>query len=169
MAVMPIPLRVLVADDEPTVLAALGRVIGRQADMTMVANASDGLLALRLVAEHVPDVVVLDVGMPGLSGVDVARRLRAAGDTTPVLFLTGDPTAIDQTRGIEQCRVVLKAAVQISEVLDAVRQLVVEPSTAARTSRAPAGFNRKMSGTEVATSGRGSPDITTIRSAASSG
>lgn len=166
---MSSPLRVLIVDDEPTVRLTVGRAIAREADMAVVSEASDGRAALRLIRRLSPDVVLMDVGMPGISGIDVARRLRARGDQTPVLFFTGDPTAVAQASTIERSRVILKAGGRSRDVLDALRQVSSEPATADNTSRAPAGFSRKASAAAVAPDGSASPDMTTMRRARTSG
>lgn len=120
---MPITLRVLIVDDDPTVRLTLGRVISRQRDMTSVGEAVDGRTALREIRRRAPDVVVMDVGLPDVSGIEVAHRLRANGDTTPVLFLTGDATAVERTAGIDRTCIVLKAGGQLGEMLAALRQV----------------------------------------------
>jgi len=67
-------LRVLLADDHGIVRRGLRTLIETEPDLTVVAEAADGLEALRLCAEHQPDVLILDVGMPKLNGIEVAAR-----------------------------------------------------------------------------------------------
>ena len=79
-------MRILVVDDEPSVRSSLQRALsleGYQVDL-----AADGAAALDRLAAEPPDAVVLDVSMPGLDGLEVCRRMRQAGDRTPVLMLT---------------------------------------------------------------------------------
>jgi len=91
--------RVLVVDDEPAVRASLERAL--VAGGYAVTLAGDGEEALdRLVAGRF-DLVVLDVMMPRLDGLEVARRLRAAGDRTPVLMLTARDAVDDRVAGLE--------------------------------------------------------------------
>lgn len=156
-------LRVLVVDDEANIRTTLGRAIERQPDMAVVAEAEDGATALQLALLHSPDVILMDVTMPVLSGIDAVRCLRHQGVRTPVLFLTGDPGAVERARDIDHSRVILKAAGGIGETLAALRQVVSEPLTAERTSRARAGLRRKTSATETTSAGNGSPDIRTRR------
>jgi len=66
-------LRVLLADDHSIVRRGL-RSLLEEADLTVVAEAADGLQAVRLMEEHHPDLVILDIGMPGLNGIEVAAR-----------------------------------------------------------------------------------------------
>ena len=157
------PLRVLIVDDELLVRATLERAMRRRCDLTVVGGASDGPMALRLIREQAPDVVLMDVGLPGMSGIEVARRLRAGDDDTPVLFFTGEPAAVDQAVTIDRTAVVLKATGGCNEVLDALRQVASGPAIAAKTARAPAGFRRNASTSTTASEGSGSPDITTTR------
>jgi DNA-binding response OmpR family regulator len=78
--------KVLLVDDEPRLAAALAR--GLTADGFAVAVASDGVTGLALAQEGEFDAVVLDIMLPGLSGYEVLRRLRAGNDQTPVLMLS---------------------------------------------------------------------------------
>jgi two-component system, OmpR family, response regulator MprA len=92
--------RVLVVDDEPSVRTALERALRLEA--YDVELAADGREALdRLAAGAAPDAVVLDVGMPHVDGLEVCRRLRDAGDRTPVLMLTARETVGDRVAGLD--------------------------------------------------------------------
>lgn len=90
-------LRVLIADDEPLVRAQLRRLLGDQG-VDVVAECADGESVLRDIARHSPDAVLLDIHMPMLDGLQVARRL--AGECRPwVVFVTAyDEHAIDALR-----------------------------------------------------------------------
>ena len=81
-------LRVVVADDHPIVRRALVRDLHEHGGFRVVAEAGDGATALALIEELEPDVCVLDVRMPGLDGLDVLDRLRAAGRAVPVVLLS---------------------------------------------------------------------------------
>ena len=82
--------RVVLADDHPLFREGVSVVLGLYGTIEVVAQASDGNEALVAVAEHEPDVVLLDVRMPGLDGFAVVRALRERGLRTRVLLLTGD-------------------------------------------------------------------------------
>ena len=69
--------RVLLVDDHAVVRAGIRAVIAAEPDMEVVGEAADGPTALALVADLNPDVVVADVSMPGMSGVELTTRLRA--------------------------------------------------------------------------------------------
>lgn len=81
------PLRVLVADDEPMAIAALQRALSEMTGLEVVGTASDGAEALERIAALSPDLVFLDVQMPGRSGLEVARRLAREGGPD-VVFVT---------------------------------------------------------------------------------
>ena len=92
-------MRILVADDEPAVRDAVDRAL--RLDGHEVALAPDGRAALDAVATAPPDALVLDLLMPRLDGLEVCRRLRAAGDRTPVLVLTARDAVSDRVRGLD--------------------------------------------------------------------
>ncbi|MFN2608917.1 MAG: response regulator transcription factor [Acidimicrobiales bacterium] len=92
-------MRILVVDDEPAVQASLERLL-RQAGYQVDA-AADGRQALSAIGEAPPDAVVLDVVMPGLDGLEVTRRLRGMGDSTPVLLLTARHEVSDRVAGLD--------------------------------------------------------------------
>jgi two-component system response regulator MprA len=91
--------RVLVVDDEPAVRRALERAL--KLDRYDVDLASDGEEALDALATNPADAVILDVGMPRLDGLEVCRRMRAAGDRTPILMLTARDAIDDRVRGLD--------------------------------------------------------------------
>jgi two-component system response regulator MprA len=91
--------RILVVDDDPRVLEALRRALTLKG--FGVAVAEGGEEALSLLALGAPDAVVLDIQMPDLDGIEVCRRLRAAGDRTPVLMLTARDAVADRVLGLE--------------------------------------------------------------------
>jgi two-component system response regulator MprA len=90
---------VLVVDDDPPILRMLERTL--VAEGYAVESAADGGAALAAVERAVPDVVVLDVGMPGLDGLAVCRRLRRAGLALPVLLLTARDSVSDRVAGLD--------------------------------------------------------------------
>ncbi len=80
--------RVLLVDDHAVVRAGIRAVVAAEPDMEVVGEAADGPTALALVADLDPDVVVADVSMPGMSGVELTTRLRAAAPARKVVVLT---------------------------------------------------------------------------------
>ncbi|MGW5348313.1 response regulator transcription factor [Streptomyces sp. NPDC004050] len=90
---------VLVADDDAAIRRSLER--GLRLSGFSVLLAADGAGALATHAERSPDVFVLDVSMPGLSGIEVCRVLRAQGDETPVLMLSALDELADRVAGLQ--------------------------------------------------------------------
>ncbi len=91
--------RVLVVDDEPAVRRALERAL--TLDSYEVMLASDGQEALDAIAADPPDAVVLDIMMPRVDGLEVTRRMRGAGDRTPILILTARDAVDDRVSGLD--------------------------------------------------------------------
>ena len=81
-------IRVLLVDDEELVRSGLRLILSTEPDLEVVAEAADGEQALALAELHRPDVVMLDIRMPGLDGIEVARRLAASGSAARVVVLT---------------------------------------------------------------------------------
>lgn len=79
---------VVVAEDQALVLGALAALLTLEDDVDVVARAPDGPAALAAVRAHRPDVLVTDIEMPGLTGLDVAEALRAEGAATRVVIVT---------------------------------------------------------------------------------
>ncbi|QWF24362.1 response regulator transcription factor [Nocardioides sp. LMS-CY] len=84
----PEPVRVLVADDHPIFRDGLATLLGTQPGVAVVATAGDGAEAVALAAEHHPDVVVMDVQMPGMNGIDATRLLTETQPDVRVLVFT---------------------------------------------------------------------------------
>ena len=82
------PIRVLLADDHAVVRAGIRRFLEQAADIEVVAEADDGKSAQRLIDKYQPDVAVLDIQMPGASGIEVTRWVRDAHPQIGVLILT---------------------------------------------------------------------------------
>jgi DNA-binding NarL/FixJ family response regulator len=84
----PGPVRILMVDDHPVVLAGLKALIGADPDFAIVGEARDGRTALRMAIQLAPDVVVLDISLPEMNGIELAAALRAERPETRVLVLT---------------------------------------------------------------------------------
>ena len=91
--------RILVVDDEPAVRGAVRRALTLEGYEVRVA--SEGLEALDVLASEQVDAVVLDLLMPGVDGLEVCRRIRADGDSTPVLMLTVRNLVSDRVAGLD--------------------------------------------------------------------
>ena len=81
-------MRVVIVDDEPLARARLRELLGEQAGIAVVAEAGDGHAALHACAEHAPDLVLLDIVMPGIDGLETARHLAAFEPRPAVVFCT---------------------------------------------------------------------------------
>jgi two-component system, NarL family, response regulator NreC len=81
-------IRVLLADDHTLIRAGLRMVVAAQPDLTVVGEAGDGRQAVTMAQNLKPDVIVMDIGMPGLNGIEAARQIRAALPETQVVMLS---------------------------------------------------------------------------------
>jgi two-component system OmpR family response regulator len=90
--------KILIADDDPHIREVLSFALGK-AGMT-IAEVGDGEAALAAVERDRPDLLVLDINMPRMDGLEVCRRLRASGDL-PILFLSSRDDEIDRVVGLE--------------------------------------------------------------------
>jgi DNA-binding NarL/FixJ family response regulator len=86
---MTVPYTCVIADDHPAILDAVSSYLEDVEDVEIVGRARDGDEALQLIEEHAPDVAVVDVRMPGMSSIDIARKLAGAGSKTAVILYTG--------------------------------------------------------------------------------
>jgi DNA-binding response OmpR family regulator len=91
--------RILVIDDDPAVTSVLKRGLSYEGFAVEVARS--GMEGLGIALACPPDLIILDVMMPGLDGIEVLRRIRAADDSLPVLLLTAKDTPTDQVLGLE--------------------------------------------------------------------
>jgi two-component system, NarL family, response regulator LiaR len=85
---MPDTISVLIADDHTLVRQGIRAFLEAQPDITIVAEAESGEAAVRLAAEHVPDVVLMDLVMSGMDGVEATRRLKSVSPRTQIVVLT---------------------------------------------------------------------------------
>jgi two-component system, OmpR family, response regulator MprA len=90
---------ILVVDDDTRITDLLRRILAYEGYSVTVA--ASGTEALDRSLERPPDLVVLDIMLPGLDGLEVARRLRAAGDHVPILMLTARDAIADRVQGLE--------------------------------------------------------------------
>lgn len=82
------PIRVILADDHPIIRSGIRMLLEQAEDITVVGETERGDDVVTLVMRHEPDVLLLDMEMPGMSGVDVAKELEAKGSTTRILVLS---------------------------------------------------------------------------------
>jgi DNA-binding response OmpR family regulator len=91
--------RILAIDDDPSVTSLLKRGLAYEGYLVDIAGT--GIAGLALAREHAPDLVVLDIMMPGMNGLEVLQRLRAADARLPVIMLTAKDAPADQVQGLE--------------------------------------------------------------------
>ena len=90
---------VLVVEDEAAIADVVRRNLAQAGYGVLVER--DGTAALDAVRRHRPSAIVLDIGLPGLDGIEVCRKLRAADDWTPILFVTARDDEVDRVLGLE--------------------------------------------------------------------
>ncbi len=91
--------RILLVDDEPHIIALLERALRTDGLESLVAE--DGETALELFETEQVDLIILDVGLPGIDGFDVLRRIRASGSAVPVIMLTARSGTNDTVEGLD--------------------------------------------------------------------
>ncbi|MGO9898965.1 MAG: response regulator [Solirubrobacteraceae bacterium] len=146
------PIRVLVADDQTLVREGLMTLLDLAAGIEPVAAAIDGEEAVLLAARHRPDVVLMDLRMPRLDGVEATRRIRAAQPETEIVVLTthaddqsilgalqaGARGYLTKDAGIAEIARAIHAAAAHQALLDpAVQSRLLAAATAASTATAP--------------------------------
>jgi two-component system NarL family response regulator len=117
-------IRVLVADDHALFRKALAAVFADEADVELVGEASDGEEAIRLAAELVPDVVLMDVRMPKILGIEAARQIKSEQPSTKIVMLTVSDEEEDLFEAIKAgASGYLLKEVDPAEIADALRQI----------------------------------------------
>lgn len=141
---MPKP-KVLLADDHAIVLEGLQRLLAPEFNLVGVAH--NGLEMVELCASTRPDVVIADVSMPLLNGIDALRRMRRQGDSTKVVFLTMHPDVTSATRALEAgaSGYVVKHAAS-DELVTAVRDALAGRTFVSPALRSPAMEERLVRG-----------------------
>jgi DNA-binding NarL/FixJ family response regulator len=119
-------IRVLVADDRPVVRQGIIANLKPQRDMTVVAEANDGVEAITLIKEQLPDVVILDLRMPRMDGLDVIGEVNASKLSVKVIIMTTFESEEDVHRSMKAgARGYLLKDSSQEEILDAIRRVSV--------------------------------------------
>jgi DNA-binding NarL/FixJ family response regulator len=156
-----IPLRILLADDHVTVRHGLKLLIDGEPDMKVVAEASDGETAIRSALTLKPDVIVMDISMPGMTGLVATRKLKQLQPDAAIVTLTrhGDDAYLQELLRAGVAGYVLKQSAP-AELLQAIRAAAAggQYLDSTLTSRVTAGFlgreRRKVTRTGVTLSER---------------
>ena len=130
--------RVLIADDHPLILEGLWSLLERQEGIEVVGKASDGPTAVMQALELEPDVILMDIRMPGEDGVEATRRIRHASPHIRVIILTvyEDDASIFSAIKAGACGYILKD-VDTDQLIDSIRRAargesLIHPAIAAR-------------------------------------
>jgi DNA-binding NarL/FixJ family response regulator len=115
--------RVLVADDHQAMLDTLVRLLARDCDV--VATANNGLAALTEAEQHEPDLLVLDIAMPGLNGIAAAARLKARGSSARIVFVTNlrEREFVEEALALGGVAFVVKDRL-VADLLPAIRRVM---------------------------------------------
>jgi two-component system response regulator AlgR len=124
-------LRILIVDDEPLAIERLQILLGRQEGVTVVGSALSGGEALALVERHHPDLCLLDIAMPDMSGIDVARALARKGETPRIVFVTAFDSFAVVAFEIEAVDYLVKPVdpARLAQAIERARRHVPAPAT----------------------------------------
>ena len=119
-----VPIRLVLIDDHPVFLEGLAQALARQRDLVVVGQGTDGGEALALWEEHRPDVLLLDLAMSGLHGLDTLARIRQRHPQARVLMLTSSDDGDDGVAALDggAAGYVTKAA-RYDELVEAIREV----------------------------------------------
>jgi two-component system nitrate/nitrite response regulator NarL len=117
-------IRVLIVDDEPLFVEMVQAMLGGEEGLEIVGTAADGQEGVQLAAELEPDVVVMDISMPVMNGIDATREIRVRHPDASILILTGgsNVTEIDKARMAGAAGYLTKDRIA-GELVNEIRQL----------------------------------------------
>ncbi|HKE25690.1 MAG TPA: response regulator transcription factor [Bryobacteraceae bacterium] len=120
-----IPIRILLADDHTVVRDGLRALVEKQPDMSVIGEAADGRDTIRMAEEQSPDVIIMDIAMPNMNGIEATRRIIASNPQTAVLILSmhQDESYVLRSLKAGARGYLLKDSVR-SDVIEAIRAVV---------------------------------------------
>jgi DNA-binding NarL/FixJ family response regulator len=117
------PITVLIADDHRSFGEALQIALDKEQDLTVIEVVSDGAEAVRSAVDDEPDVVLMDLQMPLVDGIEATRKIRDEGSRTAVIILSGDGDDISLARAVQAgARGYLEKTAPVTDVADAIRR-----------------------------------------------
>jgi DNA-binding NarL/FixJ family response regulator len=121
---MPPKIRVLIADDHRLFAEALEAILESEPEMEVVGRARNGEEAVELAVELKPDVILMDIAMPGVDGVEATKRIRKQDQDACVLMLTGSNSRTDVASAREAGAAAYVTKDRIAaQLIDAIREL----------------------------------------------
>lgn len=125
-------IRILIADDHALMRVGIRSMLEMQHDMTVVGEAEDGMSVIELAAELKPDVIVMDLMMPIISGADATRRIRADDDRVKIVILSSYGTTVDMARALDNgANGALQKESPSDELISAIRAVFAGESAVA--------------------------------------
>lgn len=128
--------RILVVEDFPQFRQFIASTLGERNDLQIIGEASDGLVAVQKAAELKPDLILLDIGLPSLNGIEAARRIRKLVPESRIIFLSQESSAAVMQEAVSLGAygyiVKVRAGIELLPAIDAVisgKRFVSKPAT----------------------------------------
>src|SRR3954452_13252142 len=119
--------RVVVVDDQPDMRDLVSLILEDEDDFQLVGTAADGAEAVRVVEKQHPDLVVLDVAMPVMTGIEALKTLRASAPTTRIVMLSAQPRESVDPTAVELADDYLDKGIVVTDLVDRLRAVCERP------------------------------------------